>query len=129
MKLHPDAINGSSITAYGTGWVEVNGQKYCHSLVISAMGDRLEWNGVHYDNLEAAHFEQIARMNPELVIFGSGERMRFPQPQWLDALISRRIGIETMDTHAACRAFNFLSAEERKVVAVLLLPPAPALAN
>jgi uncharacterized protein len=56
-----------------------------------------------------------------LVIFGSGERIRFAQPQWLGALYAKRIGVETMDTQAACRTFNFLAGEGRRVVAALLL--------
>jgi uncharacterized protein len=60
-------------------------------------------------------------MDPELVIFGSGERIRFPKPQWLQTLYARRVGVETMDTHAACRTYNFLAGEGRRVVAALLL--------
>jgi len=60
------------------------------------------------------------------VIFGSGSRIRFPQPAWLAPLIERRIGLETMDTQAACRTYNILSGEGRKVVAALLIEvPSP----
>ena len=55
------------------------------------------------------------------MLFGSGDRIQFPRPQWLAPLYSRRIGLETMDTQAACRTFNFLAGEGRKVVAALLL--------
>ena len=60
-------------------------------------------------------------LDPELVIFGSGNRIQFPQPQWLEALYAQRIGLETMDTQAACRTYNFLAGEGRRVVAALLL--------
>ncbi len=65
-------------------------------------------------------------MGAELVIFGSGNRIRFPQPAWLSPLMQRRIGLETMDTAAACRTYNILAGEGRNVVlAALLEPPTP----
>jgi len=60
-------------------------------------------------------------MQPELILFGSGERIRFPHPTCLQNLYARRIGVETMDTQAACRTFNFLAGEGRRVIAALLL--------
>jgi len=63
----------------------------------------------------------LARLQPELVVFGSGLRLRFPRPQWLEGLYAQRIGVETMDTQAACRTFNFLVGEGRQVVAALLM--------
>jgi uncharacterized protein len=57
----------------------------------------------------------------ELVIFGSGPRLRFVAPALSRALIERQIGLETMDTHAACRTYNILAAEGRQVVAALLM--------
>jgi uncharacterized protein len=62
-------------------------------------------------------------MAPELVIFGSGSRIRFPQPVWLKPLMAQRIGTETMDTQAACRTYNILAQEGRHVVVALLLGP------
>jgi len=121
MKFQPDAISGLSITAYGPGWVEVNQQRFQSSIVVSAMGERLDWPCTGFDQLNANDFTWLADLNPELVILGCGEKIRFPQPLWLQALYARRIGFESMDTHAACRAYNFLLAEGRKVVAALLL--------
>ncbi|MGI9134030.1 MAG: Mth938-like domain-containing protein [Rhodoferax sp.] len=121
MKFQADAPHGQSITAYGPGWVEVGGQRFESSLVVSAMGQRLAWNCASFDALQASDFERLAALEPELVIFGSGARIRFPHPQWLETLYARRIGLETMDTHSACRAYNFLVGEGRRVVAALLL--------
>lgn len=121
MKLHPDAIQGSSVTGYGPGWVEVNGERFTSSLVISAAGKRMLWDCARFEDLQASHFEQLADLDTELVIFGSGDRIRFPHPSLIQTLYARRIGVETMDTQAACRTYNFLSAEGRKVVAALLL--------
>lgn len=121
MKLQQDAINGPSISGYGPGWVAVNGEKISSSIVISAMGARFAWNCAQFEDLQASHFEQLAALDAELVLFGSGGRIRFPQAQMLQSLYARRIGIETMDTQAACRTYNFLAGEGRRVVAALLL--------
>ena len=121
MKFQPDAPHSMSITAYGPGWVEVNRVRHTSSILVSANGECVEWDCKRFDDLSARHFEYIAYKNPELVLFGSGEKLRFPHPQWLEALYSRRIGLETMDTKAACRTYNFLAAEGRVVLAALLL--------
>lgn len=121
MKLQPDTIRGPSISGYGPGWVAVNGEKITTSIVISAAGARFDWNCARFEDLQSSHFEQLAELDAELIIFGSGERIRFPQAQWLQALYARRIGLETMDTQAACRTYNFLAGEGRRVVAALLL--------
>ena len=121
MKFQPDAVAGTSITGYGAGWIAVNGERFDSSIVISSSGERFAWSCANYDALQSEHSAQLAALDAELILFGSGERIRFPQPQWLQALYTRRIGLETMDTQAACRTFNFLAAEGRKVVAALLL--------
>lgn len=121
MKFQPDAIQGPAITGYGPGWVAVNGVRFTGSLVISAMGHQAEWACANFESLNEAHFTALAAHTPELVIFGSGERIRFPQPLWLQNLYAQRIGVETMDTQAACRTYNFLAGEGRRVVAALLI--------
>ena len=121
MKFLPDAVTGPSITAYGAGWVAINGEQIHSSVVVTSFGSHFSWNCADYDALQAQHFAQLAELGVELILFGSGAKIRFPQPHWLQALYARQIGIETMDTQAACRTFNFLSGEGRKVVAALLL--------
>ncbi|NBT92225.1 MAG: hypothetical protein EBT37_06290 [Betaproteobacteria bacterium] len=121
MKLQPDQAHGPSITGYGPGWVAINGQSVPHSVLLSSMGHQEAWACADFASLGPAHFGRIADWGAELVLFGSGERLRFPQPAWLAELYARRIGVETMDTQAACRTYNFLAAEGRKVVAALLV--------
>jgi uncharacterized protein len=75
--------------------------------------------------LTPSHFEQVLALAPELVIFGSGKRLRFVSPGLYRCLIEARIGVETMDTAAACRTYNVLASEGRSVVAALLVPAAP----
>jgi uncharacterized protein len=76
------------------------------------------------DDLETAHFDAILALQPELVIFGSGPRLKFVSPALMRGLIDRRIGVETMDTPAACRTYNVLVSEGRSAVAALLMAPA-----
>ena len=125
MKLQPDRSDVQSISGYGPGWVSVDGQKIGHSVIISSKGERIEWPASRFEDLALGHFEQLARLDCEVLIFGSGSRIRFPQAAWLQPLIARRIGIETMDTAAACRTYNILAQEGRSVAAALLLEPAP----
>ena len=124
MKLQPDKFDVQSITGYGPGWVGINTDKVVDSVVVGSRGERLEWNCNRFEDLSPGHFAQLAAMTPELVIFGSGSRIRFPQPVWLKPLMAQRIGIETMDTQAACRTYNILAQEGRHVVVALLLEAA-----
>jgi uncharacterized protein len=121
MKLQPDQSDAQSISGYGPGWVGVNGEKITASVIISSRGERLAWHAEHFEDLGASHFAQLAAVQAEVVIFGSGSRIRFPQAAWLKPLIERRIGVETMDTAAACRTYNILAQEGRDVAVALLL--------
>ena len=91
------------------------------SVVVPWQGDVLPWRCAGFEQLTAEHFELLALLSPEIVLFGSGGRLRFPAAALLRPLISRRIGFETMDTAAACRTYNVLVGERRSVVAALLL--------
>lgn len=125
MKLQPDRIEGvNAVTAIAPGLVRINTQAYTRSLVLPWRGDVMAWPCDAFEQLRAEHFEQLLTLAPELVIFGSGERLRFAAPALMRALIERRIGVETMDTAAACRTYNVLASEGRAVVAALLLEPA-----
>lgn len=125
MKLQPDRSDAPTILGYGPGWVGIAheglSEKIEHSLVIGSRGEKLDWQCASFEDLERAHFERLAEFAPEVVIFGSGSRLRFPPPQYLQALMARRIGVETMDTVAACRTYNILAGEGRHVLAALLL--------
>lgn len=128
MKLQADRIDGqNAIARHGPGGVIVNGAEYRDSVIVPWTGLVTRWQVDSFDQLTEAHFEQLAALAPELVIFGSGPRIRFAHPKLLKALIGRRIGVETMDTAAACRTYNVLLDEGRSVVAALLFERAPSL--
>ncbi len=124
MKLEPDNFDVQTIQGYGLGWVGVNGEKITHSVVLGSKGQRIDWQCRSFEDLTADHFTQLADLGAELIIFGSGKRIRFPQASWLQALMSKRIGMETMDTGAACRTYNILAGEGRHVLVALLLQEA-----
>jgi uncharacterized protein len=88
---------------------------------MASTGERFEWHCQRFEDLTGSHFEQLAKLHTELVIFGSGARLRFPQPHLTASLINQQIGIETMDMQAACRTYNILAGEGRKVALALLL--------
>jgi uncharacterized protein len=124
MKLHADKPNLLSVTAHGEGWISVNGMRHSHSVVLGGAGLVKAWGVARLDELTCTHFaELLASENPapELVVLGTGKRLTFIPPAVLQPLIERRIGIETMDTAAACRTYNILAGEGRRVVAALLI--------
>jgi uncharacterized protein len=121
MKFQPDTLDGSNaISRHEPGAVWVNGRRFEGSLLVPWRGEVLAWPAASFEALEASHFEQVLALRPELVIFGSGARLRFASPALYRALIDARIGLETMDSGAACRTYNVLAAEGRSVVAALL---------
>jgi uncharacterized protein len=121
MKIQPDTTSAQSISGYGPGWVSIGHEKINTSLVIGSRGERFEWACTKFEDLGDEHFRQLALMNTELVIFGSGERLRFPKSAWLKPLIEKQIGLETMDTQAACRTYNILAGEGRHVALALII--------
>ncbi len=122
MKFQPDRFSGGNvITRHDPGRIWVGATAFSESLVVPWSGDVLRWDAASADSLTVEHFERIAALRPELVVFGSGRRLRFVAPALLRPLIERRIGVETMDTAAACRTYNVLASEQREVVAALVL--------
>jgi len=124
MKFQPDSLAGTNaISRHEPGAVWVNGERHEGSVLVPWRGSVLAWSAESFEALAAEHFERVLALRPELVIFGSGARLQFPAPALYRALIGARIGIETMDSGAACRTYNVLAAEGRSVVAALLASP------
>lgn len=120
MKLHaagPATYN--TITAYGEDYVQVNGQRYQSSLIVLAE-KVLDWPVEGFDRLSEESFASLKDEKPEIVLLGTGPKQRFPHPRLTAGLAQAGIGVEVMDLKAACRTYNILVAEERKVAAALL---------
>lgn len=120
MKLHASAPGAANtFTGYGEGYVMVNGERRESSLVV--MADRVEaWRPDAFEQLGAEDFAFLRQLGVEIVLLGTGPRQRFPHPRLTRALAEAGIGLEVMDLQAACRTYNILVAEERKVAAALL---------
>ena len=122
MKFQPDTLAGvNAITRHEPGRLWVGNTAFAHSLLVPWVGAVQAWGPLAFEALSATHFESIAALKPEVVIFGSGLRLRFVPPALMRVLIEQRVGVETMDTAAACRIYNVLASEGRSVVAALLL--------
>lgn len=122
MKFQPDLPQGPNVIqrAAATG-LTISGVEYKHSVLVPSDAAILTWPVALLSELTAEHVAMILPLRPELVIFGSGEKLRFAHPSVFKDLMAARIGVETMDTAAACRTYNVLAAEGRRVVAALLV--------
>ena len=121
MKLHASSAAGRNVvTAYGDGYVAVNGERRESSMVL--LPDRvLDWEPQSFEALTAEHFSGLVALDVEILLLGTGPKQRFPHPRLTAPLARAGIGVEVMDVQAACRTYNILVAEERKVAAALLL--------
>jgi uncharacterized protein len=125
MKFQPERAEGVNVIArHEPQRLWVNAQMVQHSVLVPWQGAVLDWGVSHIEALEVSHFERILQLQPALVIFGSGARLQFVKPALYRCLIEHGIGMETMDTAAACRTYNVLASEGRTVVAALLMPKA-----
>ena len=120
MKLHSSLPSGvNTITGYGEGYVMVNGERRSSSVVV--LPDRVEeWPAKRFDQLSTEDFTYLKNLKAEIVLLGTGAKQRFPHPRLTAELARAGIGLEVMDLQAACRTYNILVAEERKVAAALL---------
>ena len=122
MKLHvTPSASRHAFTGYGDGYVSINGVRYEHPVLVSS-GRAIEpWDAATFDDLASRHFGGILELKPELVILGTGATLRFPRAELTRPLALAGVGFEAMDTKAACRTFNILSAEGRDVIAAILI--------
>jgi uncharacterized protein len=120
MKLHPSSPSAAqTITAYGDGYVMVNGERRDSSAVVTPERT-VAWQNRTFAALTREDFAFLAGLGMEIVLLGTGARQRFPNPRLTAPLAQARVGLEAMDLKAACRTFNILVAEERKVALALL---------
>jgi uncharacterized protein len=121
MKFHLSAPEGNVVTGQGKGWVRVGTQEYRAPIVLTADAIVEGFAPGGFESLTEADFAALLEHKPEVVLLGTGATHRFPHPRLTRALAEAGVGVEVMDTPAACRTFNILAAEGRKVVAAMLL--------
>ncbi|MDI9334775.1 MAG: Mth938-like domain-containing protein [Cytophagales bacterium] len=124
MKFQPEKSDATRITAYEASGIYIGTERIDKSLVLGSHGERFDWQADNFESLTEAHFERLGASKPELIIFGSGTKIKFPHPTLIKALMHARIGVETMDTAAACRTYNILAGEGRHVVGAFLIESA-----
>ena len=122
MKLHPDAQTAlNTITAHDEGFIEINAQRFEYSVFAMPEGEVQSLPARDFASLTEQVFLDLAALQPELVILGTGKKQHFPHPKLTKALLERRIGIESMSTAAAARTYNILMAEGRKVLGAFII--------
>ncbi|HZX32328.1 MAG TPA: Mth938-like domain-containing protein [Rhodocyclaceae bacterium] len=121
MKLHLSNTAGLNMfTAYGEGYVSVNHQRHEGNLIVLPTEIRNDWTAAKPDTLTETDMKQLMELGTEIVLLGTGDRLRFPPGALLRPFAAAGIGLEVMDLPAACRTFNILAAEGRKVAAALI---------
>jgi len=122
LKLHLNTGNSKkTFTSHGEGYVTVSGERFEHSLVVTPEQVLTDWLPQGFDNLGETQFAYFLPLKPEILLLGTGAQQRFLHPRLYRALTAAGIGVEFMDTAAACRTYNILMAEDRRVVAGILL--------
>ena len=122
MKLHASTTKQyQTVTGYDDSGVEINAEHFDYSLIVMPETAPRPWPVPNFESLAAEHFEQIEADQPDVVILGTGVRQRFVHPRLVASLSARRIGVECMDSQAACRTYNILMGEGRKVTLALII--------
>lgn len=110
-------------TAYGAGYVAVNNEKHEKNLILLPESIIHEWSTADVTSLSESDMQKLLELGTEIILLGTGNRLRFPPGPLLRPFAAAGIGIEIMDLQAACRTYNILAAEGRKVAAALLFDP------
>jgi uncharacterized protein len=121
MKFHLQTPAANVIAALGEDWIRIGETEYRQNLVVTPDAVVTGWASAGFAALTAEDFASLLEYAPEIVLLGTGAHQRFPHPRLIDALTQARIGVDAMDTRAACRTFNILIAEDRRVVAALVI--------
>jgi uncharacterized protein len=127
MKLHSqDNQAYKTVTGYDDRGVEINAKRYEHSVLVLPEAEPRPWPVARFEDLAEEHFAVIEQDKPDVVIVGTGKRQRFVHPKLTAPFAARRVGVECMDSHAACRTYNILMGEGRKVTLALIIEGAAA---
>jgi uncharacterized protein len=121
MRFAQDSLAGNIIRAYAAGQVTVNDEIIVTSVIVTP--DRIirDWLPHTFGELEPRHIARLEDLQPEIIVLGTGLRLRFPDAEFTAGFLSQGIGVEIMDTTAACRTYNILLSEGRRVVAALMM--------
>ncbi len=122
MKLQLEQPAGTNLVrASGPGQLRIGDRTHTTSVIVTATALIAPWRPASVQDLAASDFEPLLALAPEVVLLGTGARQQFPPAELLRILFQQRIGIEVMDTSAACRTYNVLVTEGRNVAAALIV--------
>ena len=121
MKFHLQTPAANLIAALGDDWIRIGETEYRQNVIVTPDAVATGWAPGGFAALTALDFASLLSYTPEIVLLGTGLAQRFPHPRLTAALTDARVGVEVMDTRAACRTFNILIAEDRRVVAALIV--------
>jgi uncharacterized protein len=121
VKFHLQTPNPTLVTGLGDGWIKVGATEYRENCVLGPDGVRTGFAAAGFDALTSADFAALLEQQPEIVLLGTGAKQRFAHPRLTQSLAAAHVGLEVMDTRAACRTFNILLGEGRRVVAALII--------
>ncbi len=122
MKISLAASNQKfAIRAYEKGKLIINQQVYHKSLIIMPEQLTPDWRPQTIEDLIATDFDELITFKPSMIILGTGEKQAFPSPTLYAAAINAGIGVEIMNTPAACRTYNILMSEGRSIAAALMM--------
>jgi uncharacterized protein len=122
MKLHLTLPgDGPLFTGYGPGYVDIGGERHHGNTAMAGGRLIVGWTPRRFETLTEDDMAFIAEAGVEIALLGTGDRLRFPPQALMRPLAGKRVGLDVMDTQAACRTYNILVAEGRKVGAFLLL--------
>jgi uncharacterized protein len=120
MKLHSSNTEKyQTVTGYDQSGVEINAKRYDYSVLVMPETPPRAWNVTPLRRPDRRALRADRRRPPDVVVLGTGERQRFVHPRLIASLAGQRIGVESMDSHAACRTYNILMGEGRKVTLAL----------
>ena len=121
MKLHlENALGEFRISSYADGVIIVNEQPFTEAIIVTATEAPQSWGVSDASMVTIESLAPLLECKPEVILVGTGERQVFPDMQVISHLYERQIGVEIMDTRAACRTFNIVAGEGRRVVAGLM---------
>jgi uncharacterized protein len=121
MKFHLQSSAATLVTGLGEGWIRVGVTEYRQNCVLTPDGVEPGFAPRGLEGLEAVDFERLLALRPEIVLLGTGPSQRFLSPRITQPLATAQVGLEVMDTRAACRTFNILLGEGRRAVAALIV--------
>ena len=124
MKLTRDEVAAVTIRQVGSDYIRVGDDRISDNVVVKYDAVVRDWFPSDIEALSATDVQRILGWQPEIVILGTGRRLKRPPNEVVFTLARNQVGVEIMDTRAACRTFNILLAEGRRVVALLQLEAA-----